>query len=141
MNFLQPLSALVTGTALLTAIAAPAAAQYVNNDPAAIEDFLSALYGILEQESTAAYELATVEYSDQDNVANAGFICTAFSNGASVEDIIQTFSENDGIQELSPEAQQIAGEYLGGVIFAGGFYYCPEYGETPVLDFLESLDS
>jgi hypothetical protein len=138
MNFLRPLSAAATGTALIAAIAAPAFAQtYVNDDPVAIEEFLTALYTVLEQEREGAYILATEEYSDQDNLNNAGFICEAFSYGASVDQIIQIFMEDEGIQDLTVEGQEIAGQYLGGVIFAGGFYYCPEYGQEPVLDFLE----
>ena len=138
MNFLHPLSAVVTGTALVAAIAAPASAQaYVNDDPAAIEEFLTALYAVLEQESEGAYFLATEEYSDQDNLNNAGFICEAFSYGASVDQIIELFMADEGIQSLTAEGQEIAGQYLGGVIFAGGFYYCPEYGQEPVLEFLE----
>ena len=138
MNLLPPLSVAVTGTALIAAIAAPASAQtYVNDDPAAIDEFLTALYAVLEAESEGAYTLATEEYSDQDNLNNAGFICEAFSYGASVDQIIGLFMEDEGILALPPEGQEIAGQYLGAVIFAGGFYYCPEYGQEPVLDFLE----
>jgi hypothetical protein len=135
MTLLKPLFSTIAGVVLLGGVATPAAAQYVNDDPEAIGNFLDTLYSALE-ESPGAYSLATEEYSDQDNLRNAGSICEAFSYGASVTDIIQVFSESESIQALSPADQEVAGEYLGAVMAASGFYYCPEYGREPVLEFL-----